>query len=214
MKKLMWVWAVGLTVAAAACSTKNSNNDISDPGTVTGRSLPADWTSVKAEWTRIDPWDGSCPKVEFESDADGLFKTQGCGGEQTGTLTTFEINRLNEAANALVPQLETGVACDLQKTPALKVIQTLTLPDGATKKFLYTEKNTTNCRLGEIPETTTLARVLLDLQLKYESGLPKPSPTPTPVPTPTPPPIPLPSEPIPIPVPTPKPTPNPFPFPF
>jgi hypothetical protein len=205
MKKLIWVWTAGLAVAVAACSSKNTNNDV-DPGTATGRSAPASWSSVKAEWTRIDPWDGSCPQVKFESDADGNFKTEGCGGEQTGKLTDFEINRLNEAANDVVPMLGNAVACDLQKTPNLKVEQTLSLPEGLVKKYLYTQKDFSNCRVGEIPQITTLGRVLLDLQLKYEAGLPKPSPTPTPVPTPTPPPLPLPGEPIPIP-PTPGPTP-------
>lgn len=211
MNKLTWgMIAVFAIAIGAACSNKNTNNDIPDPGTATGRSAPASWNGVKAKWTRIDPWDGSCPEVQFESDADGNFKTQGCGGEQTGTLTVFEINRLNEAANALVPQLVANAICDIQKTPELKVEQRLFVGDDDDgKKFFYTEKNGSNCRVGEVAEVATLARVLLDIQLKYESGLPKPPPTPTPEPTPEPTPWPLPPEPRPIPTATPRPAPTP-----
>lgn len=208
MNKHMWGTIVFFAIAVAACSNKNTNNDIPDPGTATGRSAPASWSAVHAKWTRIDPWDGSCPEVEFTSDADGNFKTQGCGGEQTGLLTAFEINRLNEAANAVVPQLNGNAVCDLQKTPELKVEQVLTIGEDS-HKFLYTERNGNNCRDGETIEVATLARVLLDIQLKYESGLPKPPPTPTPEPTPEPTPWPLPPAPRPIPTATPPPIPIP-----
>lgn len=206
MKNLMWGPIAALVIVMAACSSKNTNNDV-DPGTATGRSAPANWSYVKAKWTRVDPWDGSCPEVQFESDIDGRFKTQGCGGEQIGVLTGFEINRLNEAANAMVAQTESGTICDLQKTPDLKVEQVLTTPDGEEHKFLFTDRAGNTCRVGAIPEVTGLGRVLLELQLKYESGLPKPSPSPTPEPTPTPLPEPLPPAPVPLPTPTPRPTP-------
>jgi len=212
MGKLMWACfvATGAMALAVACGTKNQNNDI-DPNAVTGRSAPANWSGVKAKWTRVDPWDGSCPEVNFKSDADGNFLSQGCGGEVAGKLTAYEINHLNQAANAVVPELTESAACDLQRNPDLKVELVLTSPDGNDHKFMYTDRGGNTCRQGEVPDVTALAQVLLEIQLKYEAGLPKPPPTPTPTPTPVPAPIPLPDHPIPIPTATPD---NPLPFPF